>query len=127
MPGSYECRCTSGYSINGMISYNIKFKFYSIIRLSFLGENTDVSQNVLNTNNTCIRKDLSLLCVNSCSYPSTCNTDGNCTCPIAVPIIGFTSDNLKETCLCPGDPYVIYNNVSCVLQNSKTELKVVYL
>ncbi|CAF3680624.1 unnamed protein product [Adineta steineri] len=93
MPGSYECRCKFGYSING--------------------DKETLMQNVLNTTGSCLITDYTVDCQNTCINLASCNsTTGRCTCPISTLELVDLSDS-KETCQCPGYPFVNYTTGVC--------------
>ncbi|CAF3894012.1 unnamed protein product [Adineta steineri] len=93
MPGSYECRCKFGYSING--------------------DKETLMQNVLNTTGSCLITDYTVDCQNTCIDLASCNsTTGRCTCPISTLELVDLSDS-KETCQCPGYPFVNYTTGVC--------------
>ncbi|CAF4750254.1 unnamed protein product, partial [Rotaria sp. Silwood2] len=97
--GLYECRCKSGYSAGG--------------------DRTQTYQNILNTNEVCQRIDYSSDCENQCLLPATCNAAvGRCACPRSIFDFILSSDAIKQTCQCPGPPFVNYISEKCISTNS---------
>lgn len=85
------------------------------------GDRNRIFENVLNTNDSCVRTDYSSDCANACSEPASCNsTTGGCTCPISTLNLVVSSDPTKETCRCPNHPFVYYNTTDCISVSGKT-------
>ncbi|CAF1646305.1 unnamed protein product, partial [Adineta ricciae] len=92
--GSYECRCSRGFSVGGDVGYEYL--------------------NIQNTNNRCLPTNKSITCVNTCKSPAICSaTTGDCTCPNSILNIISNSNTTKQTCECPGSPFVNFSKNIC--------------
>ncbi|CAM4894699.1 unnamed protein product [Rotaria socialis] len=94
-PGSYQCRCNDQYGLGGNPSQT-----YADVR---------------NTSSTCLPLDYSSFCQNQCVPPASCSAStGKCVCPLSTMSISYSNTSANETCLCPNDPFYIYNGSACV-------------
>ena len=79
-----------------------------------LGDPNLLFQNVFNTSGQCLSTDLSSACINACTSPAYCeSTRGQCACEIPELNLIFAVNSSKQTCQCPGHPFVQYNTRVC--------------